>query len=84
MAKQNFTSNAFQLKNLTKFGTRLEYQCPRAREFFANDTSTVKSQNISCLWNQTWSPGVTFPSCVCKFLFAKKILIIILDTSHML
>ena len=66
LAKQNFTSNAFTFRNLTKFATLLEYQCPIAREFYVTDASTVKSQNITCLWNQTWSPGVTFPTCVCK------------------
>ena len=73
LAKQNFTSNAFQYQNLTKFGTQLEYQCPIAREFYATDTTTVKSQNITCLWNQTWSPGVTFPTCVCKICLLHKL-----------
>jgi len=65
-AKQNFTLNAYTFRNMTKFGTLLEYQCPIAREFYVTETSTVKNQNITCLWNQTWSPGVTFPTCVCK------------------
>ena len=66
-AKSNFSDNAFQLTNLTKFGTVLEYRCPPAREFYLADTgSTVLSQNISCEWNKTWSPGVDFPPCTCK------------------
>ncbi len=66
LAKQNFTSNVFTFRNLTKFGTLLEYQCPIAREFSVNDTSTAKSQSITCMWNQAWSPSATFPTCVCK------------------
>lgn len=67
VTKTNFTMNAFDLRNLTKYGTQLEYQCPIGREFDLDSTTTTKSQNITCLWNsKSWSPGVTFPTCVCK------------------
>ena len=66
-AKNNFSDNAFKLRNQTKYGTVLEYRCPPAREFLVADNgSTVLSQNISCEWNKTWSPGVVFPPCACK------------------
>ena len=65
--KNNFSQNAFQFRNLTKFGTFLEYRCPLAREFLLVDNgTTIQSQNMTCLWNKTWSPGVTFPPCTCK------------------
>jgi hypothetical protein len=69
-AKANFSSNAFLLRNLTKYGTLIEYQCPLAKEFYLADSgTTTKSQNISCEWNsKSWSPGVVFPPCVCKFI----------------
>jgi hypothetical protein len=48
----------------------LEYKCPIAREFLLDPGTglTVASQNISCLWNKTWSPKTTFTACVCEFL----------------
>ncbi len=65
--RKNFSQNAFQFRNYTKFGTFLEYRCPLAREFLLLDNGTTTlSQNITCLWNKTWSPGVTFPPCTCK------------------
>jgi hypothetical protein len=44
-AKANLTENAFSLRNLTKFGTAVEYQCPLGREFYLPESgTTVKSQ----------------------------------------
>ena len=47
--------------DLNVSGTIVEYECPLAQKF----NQTVEYQNMTCEWNQTWSPTQLSP-CIRK------------------
>ena len=57
-----------QFRNLTVYGTDLQYKCPLARHFDLNGDGTVidPTVNLTCNWDQTWTPITEMPGCVCK------------------
>ena len=53
-------------RNVTTFGSNLQYQCRPGMEF-ENVGTTVPTFNISCQWDETWTPRDTLPKCICKY-----------------
>ena len=69
MAK-SYLEDPFSHRNVTTYGSYLQYRCPIAREFdVRNDiTDTEATFNMTCKWDETWTPAVDeVPTCVCKF-----------------
>ncbi len=64
----DFVDDPMTHRNLTVFQTELQYQCPLGREFDVHgDGSFIwPTYNITCNWNQTWTPSNVLPNCVCK------------------
>ncbi len=66
-AAASLETYAYTFSNLTTYATSLEYHCGLGREFVTGQGgSTVATQNMTCQWNQTWSPTSTLSSCTCK------------------
>ncbi len=63
-----FVGNPLDYRALTAYNTELEYHCPLAREFdvHENGTHTSDTFNLTCNWNQTWTPAYALPECICK------------------
>ena len=64
----NFTTNAWQFQPLTKYGTTLEYKCTLGQEFLVPllNGKTQKSINMTCAWNEQWTPNENLYNCTCK------------------
>ncbi len=68
----NFLEVPFDQRNITAYGAELQYQCPFGMEFENPDNTidSVPAYNLSCHWNQTWTPADTLPNCICKPKFS--------------
>ncbi len=64
----SYIDDPMSYRNLTTYGTELQYRCPLAKEFnlHNNYSHTESSINMTCQWNETWTPLSTLPDCVCK------------------
>ncbi len=55
-------------RNVTQFGSLLQYQCRSAMEFFISqegeNITTIPNVNLTCQWNETWNQEL--PECTCK------------------
>ena len=62
--REQYAKNATALRDINKYGARLEYSCGPAKEFAMDDSGGTKPRiEMECNWDSTWTPTENIREC---------------------
>ena len=63
----------FDMYDNSMYDTTLTYTCPTAFEFEKPNNETDMTYNMTCQWDETWTPSSTIPSCIRKIIIQESL-----------